>query len=103
MARRLFLERRTYRQNRLQDAARLLPILGLLLFFAPIFIRGDGAVAGGEAGSQVRGWLVYYFTVWIGLIALTAFVSRALMRAERAVEAPTEAATGAGEGGDAQL
>lgn len=78
VARRLFLERRTYRQNRLQDAARLLPVLGLLLVFAPIFIRGD--VPAG--GSQLSGWLVYYFIVWIGLIALTAFVSRALGRSD---------------------
>jgi hypothetical protein len=76
MARRLFLERRTYRQNRLQDAARLLPVLGLMLVFAPIFIRGEAA----EEEAQLSGWLVYYFTVWVGLIALTAFVSRALMR-----------------------
>jgi hypothetical protein len=76
MARRLFLERRTYRQNRLQDAARLLPVLGLMLVFAPIFIRGESA----EGEAQLSGWLVYYFSVWVGLIALTAFVSRALMR-----------------------
>jgi hypothetical protein len=78
MARRLFLERRTYRQNRLQDAARLLPVLGLMLVFAPIFIRGEPA----EGETQLSGWLVYYFTVWVGLIGLTAFVSRALMRGE---------------------
>lgn len=80
MARRLFLERRTYRQNRLQDAARLLPVLGLLLVFAPIFIRGDMS----DGGTQLSGWLVYYFVVWIGLIALTAFVSRALTRSDAA-------------------
>jgi len=77
MARRLFLERRTYRQNRLQDAARLLPVLGLVLVFAPIFIRGEAA---GDS-TPLSGWLIYYFSVWIVLIALTAFVSRALQRA----------------------
>ncbi|WP_210730478.1 hypothetical protein [Roseicyclus persicicus] len=80
MARRLFLERRTYRQNRLQDAARLLPVLGLVLFFAPVFIRGDAA----EAGPSLSSWLVYYFAVWIGLIVLTAVVSRALTPGGRA-------------------
>lgn len=79
MARRLFLERRTYRQARLQDAARLLPILGLVLVFAPIFIRGDTQ----GAGVQMSGWLVYYFTIWLGLIVLTGFVSRALTRSDR--------------------
>jgi hypothetical protein len=81
MARRLFLERRTYRQNRLQDAARLLPVLGLVLVFAPVFIRGDAALMG---GADLSNWLVYYFVVWIGLIVLTAFVSRALTRGDRA-------------------
>jgi hypothetical protein len=92
MARRLFLERRTYRQNRLQDAARLLPVLGLVLFFAPIFIRGDEAAGGPTLSS----WLVYYFGVWIGLIVLTALVSRALALSDRpeAPPAPPE-----GEGG----
>lgn len=80
MARRLFLERRTYRQNRLQDAARLLPVLGLVLVFAPVFIRGDAAEAGAPLLSS---WLVYYFAVWVGLIVLTAFVSRALTRSGR--------------------
>ncbi len=88
MARRLFLERRTYRQARLQDAARLLPVLGLLLVFAPIFIRGDTQ----GAGVQMSGWLVYYFTIWVGLIVLTGFVSRALTRSEIPEPTPPETA-----------
>lgn len=80
MARRLFLERRTYRQNRLQDAARLLPVLGLVLVFAPVFIRGDASEAG---GPDLADWLVYYFAVWLGLIVLTALISRALTRSGR--------------------
>lgn len=79
MARRLFLERRTYRQARLQDAARLLPVLGLVLFFGPSFIRGDGP----EGGGTLPGWLIYYFSVWVGLIVLAGIVSRALMRSDR--------------------
>jgi hypothetical protein len=95
MARRLFLERRTYRQNRLQDAARLLPVLGLVLVFAPVFIRGDAS----EAGAPVlANWLVYYFAVWVGLIALTAFVSRALTRSGRTDGLPSPPPPGA-EGG----
>jgi hypothetical protein len=91
MARRLFLERSTYRQNRLQDAARLMPVLGLLLLFAPVFIRGDAA----EGDLRGAGWLVYYFTVWVGLIVLTAFVSRALGRSDMAGDS---AGGGAGAG-----
>lgn len=78
MARRLFLERRTYRRNRLQDAARLLPILGVVLIFAPIFIRGSEAVAPGVESTSLAQWLVYYFVVWLGLIVITALVSRAM-------------------------
>ena len=74
MARRLFLERRTYRQHRLQDAARLLPFLGAILIFGPIFIRDEGAGAPTLAGE-----LVYYFAIWLGVIVLTALVSRALI------------------------
>lgn len=75
MARRLFLERRTYRLNRLQDAARLLPFLGAILIFGPIFIRDDGAGAPTLATT-----LVYFFAVWFCVIVLTALVSRALLR-----------------------
>jgi len=78
MARRLFLERRTYRRNRLQDAARLLPILGAVLFFAPIFIRDTGAAPAGSDGSDLSQWLIYFFVIWIGLIVITAFVSWSL-------------------------
>ncbi|MEQ8368316.1 MAG: hypothetical protein RIB61_16575 [Roseicyclus sp.] len=80
MAQRLFLERRTYRRNRLQDAARLLPILGFVLIFAPIFIRGTEAMPGAEGAPGLGDWLVYYFVVWVVLIILTALVSHALIR-----------------------
>ncbi|MEX3014922.1 hypothetical protein [Gymnodinialimonas hymeniacidonis] len=75
MASRLFLERRRYRLNRLQDAARLLPILGLILIFGPIFIRGTG-----DEAESLSVTLVYYFGIWIGLIVLSALVSVALTR-----------------------
>lgn len=86
MARRLFLERRTYRQNRLQDAARLLPFLGAILIFGPIFIRDEGAGAPTLAGE-----LVYYFAIWLGVIVLTACVSRALIGSSSTEAEPGEA------------
>jgi hypothetical protein len=76
MAKRLFLERRTYRRNRLQDAARLMPVLGALLIFGPVFIRGSDPA--GDVG--LAGWLIYFFVIWLGLIVLSAVVSRALAR-----------------------
>ncbi|WP_071674631.1 hypothetical protein [Nioella nitratireducens] len=77
MNRRLFLERRTYRRNRLQDAARLAPVLGTFLFFGPVFIlTSDTGVGGGTAG-----WLVYFFFVWLALVGLAAALSVPLGRA----------------------
>jgi len=74
--RRLFLERRTYRRNRLQDAARLVPVFGALLFFGPVIILTSQR----DAGGDVSAWVVYFFTVWIGLIILSGFLARALAR-----------------------
>lgn len=80
MPRRLFLQRRTYRQNRLQDAARLLPVLGIVLIFAPIFIRDTGTLPPDAQGAGLGTWLIYYFAIWLGLIVLTALVGRGLVR-----------------------
>ncbi len=77
MSRRLFLERRTYRRNRLQDAARLVPVLGVFLFFGPVFILTSNTGIGGHTSI----WLVYFLSVWFGLIILAAALSSALSRA----------------------
>lgn len=96
MARRLFLERRTYRRNRLQDAARLLPLLGAVLLFGPVFIRTEEAPATGvtdaaaPAATGLDAWLVYYFCVWAGLIAITFLVNRALLRMTPDIDALPE-------------
>lgn len=71
-----FLERKTYRRARLEDAARLLPVLGLFLFVLPITIQTTDDGFGGET---VR-WLFFFMAVWLGLIGLAALVSRALRR-----------------------
>jgi hypothetical protein len=90
MARRLFLERRTYRRNRLQDAARLLPVLGAVMLFGPVFIRSE---AEERATAGLDAWLVYFFIVWAGLIVATFIVNRALMRVTPGEEAAAAAAT----------
>jgi len=77
MSRRLFLERRTYRRNRLQDGARLAPVLGALLVFGPVFILTSDTGVGGATGR----WLVYFLLVWLGLVVLSAGLSYALGRA----------------------
>jgi hypothetical protein len=91
MARRVFLERRTYRMNRLQDAARLLPVLGMILFFGPVFISDDGGAEASDAGAGLADWLVYCFVVWLLLIGMTMLVNRALASGERRPQgAPAE-------------
>ncbi|KMK66514.1 hypothetical protein [Puniceibacterium sp. IMCC21224] len=61
----LFLERQTYRRRRLMDAARFLPVLGLLLWAVPLLWQ-SGVVASSGA-------LIYIFGVWLTLV-LAAFV-----------------------------
>jgi hypothetical protein len=71
----IFLERRTYRRRRLIDAARLLPIAGLLLFLVPLMW------ANGPGASTARG-LIYLFLIWASLILVAAWMARYLARPE---------------------
>lgn len=71
-----FLERETYRRARLEDAARLLPVLGLFLVISPIAVLTTNSGIGGGTG----GWLLYFFAIWAGLIALAWALGRALTR-----------------------
>ena len=54
----LFLARQSYRRRRIEDAARLLPLLGVVLFLLPLMVGG--------AIGNVR--LAYVFSAWFGLI-----------------------------------
>jgi hypothetical protein len=73
----VYLERRTYRRRRMMDAARLLPVLGVLLFLVPLLWAPDPA----EPAATSRG-VIYIFAVWAGLIAAAAWISRYLARSE---------------------
>jgi len=75
----LFLARAVYRQRRLRDAARLLPLVGLFLLMLPL-MWGDAAGAGRLA--------VYVFGVWALLIGLAAYVAPGLAQPE--ADAPAE-------------
>lgn len=68
-ARPVFVERRVYRTRRLMDAARLLPVLGALLFLVPV-LWSDGGDLAGRAG--------YLFAVWGLLVGAAAVLSRVL-------------------------
>jgi len=78
----VYLERRTYRQRRLRDAARLLPILGVLLFIVPLLWTRDAT------GAASTGYgFAYIFAVWAGLIVVAGWLSHRL-------DAPEEGAQG---------
>ncbi len=71
----LFLERQNYRRRRFNDMARLLPVLGLLLFLVPLL--------GGRGGNaQISTLLVYLFGVWALLIVFAAILARQLYPAD---------------------
>jgi hypothetical protein len=62
----LFLARAPYRRRRLRDAARLLPVLGLFLLLLPLLWAP-------EARMSLRATdVIYFFAVWLVLIALAA-------------------------------
>ena len=70
----VFLERRSYRRRRLADAARLLPVLGAVLFMIPL-LWPDGQ-AGADAGTSMRTSqaIVYIFGIWAALIVISGLV-----------------------------
>ncbi len=82
-ARPLFLARRAYRLRRLTDAARLLPLAGLLLFLLPLFWRDPAA---GQAATAPGA--LFLFLAWVALILATAVLARFLRRAEAANDPP---------------
>ena len=73
----VYLERRTYRRRRMMDAARLLPIVGVLLFMVPLLWTPDPA----QPAATSRG-VIYIFAIWAALILISAVLSRFLARAE---------------------
>ncbi len=73
----VFLDRARYRQSRVRDAARLLPILGAALLLLPLLWPDPGR-PGAPTNS---GALLYVFGTWGGLIAAAFGLSR-LVRAD---------------------
>ena len=75
----VFLERAGYRQRRLRDGLRMLPLLGLLLWFVPvIWPEGEATGAPDTAAQGGAGPTIYLFTVWLLLIALSAMLNARL-------------------------
>ncbi len=77
----LFLARQSYRRRRLGDAARLVPVLGIILFVLPVLWSDAARTAGG---------LIFLFTVWALLIVLMAVVVRRLSARVEGSDAPQD-------------
>lgn len=69
-----FLERRSYRQRRLMDAARLLPLLGVVLWLIPL-LWPQRDPAGEVAAVSTSNAILYIFGVWILLALIALFLS----------------------------
>jgi len=67
----LFLEQRSYRQRRVRDVARILPLVGVLLWAIPLLWPTDGAEVA-TTGTAAQ----FIFVVWFVLIVACAIVSR---------------------------
>ncbi len=68
-----FVERRTYRRRRLMDIARLLPVLGAVLFAIPLVWPDPDPypAPGSHGGMRMSSAITYIFVVWAGLIAVS--------------------------------
>lgn len=64
----VFVGRGAYRLRRWRDAARVLPVAGLVLWLVPlVWTRGEMANSGA---------LLYIFGIWVVLIAAAALIGR---------------------------
>ena len=70
---RMFLDRRMYRRRRVADAARLMPILGAVLFVLPLTWQGQEG-----APVSTTGVMVYLFGIWAVLAVVSGLISRRL-------------------------
>ncbi|MEH6835488.1 MULTISPECIES: hypothetical protein [Falsihalocynthiibacter] len=74
----LFVAHATYRARRTMDAARLLPLLGVILLVGVLTLIRSNASDDGISGS-----VLFMFGVWVVLIALAALLARPLHRIGR--------------------
>lgn len=94
----VFVERRAYRRRRVVDAARLLPILGVVLVCLPLLWTGEDAEP-----TMTTFAMIYFFGLWVALVVAVGFLSRHL-KSDSEKEAglpetspPGDAGTGTGE------
>lgn len=78
-----FLARSTYRQRRLRDAARLLPIFGAVLFAIPLLWPRNGPEVGSTSGA-----IIFIFVVWLALIVLAGVIGHSIDPDDDPAETP---------------
>lgn len=94
----LFLAQRGYRQRRVIDAARLLPVFGAFLLLVPVLwdVGGSGSGApGAPTDPRLAERAVYIFAVWGLLVLAAAILGRRLREAAAPPRAPDASAGGA--------
>lgn len=72
----IFVERRGYRRRRMMDAARLLPVLGAVLFLLPLLWAPSDLDDAAAAPAATSHTYIYLFVVWAALIVLAGVLSR---------------------------
>ncbi len=85
----LFLERDDYRRRRIMDAARILPVLGAVLFLLPLLWEPQQTPAPETAAGGL-----YLFAVWGVLILAAGLLARRLVERPAASHAPPPLAAG---------
>ncbi|RYG93325.1 hypothetical protein EU803_04290 [Loktanella sp. IMCC34160] len=89
-----FLARASYRQRRLRDAAKVLPIVGGLLFMAPLLWPREAVAEGGNGTSHA---ILYLFGVWTALIVVAFVLARIIRPTEDDdIQQPPEQSPGSG-------
>jgi len=69
----LFVARRGYRRRRLEDAARLMPLLGAIVLGTPLL----------WATTTTRATIVFVFVGWAALIVISMLIGRALRHSDK--------------------
>jgi hypothetical protein len=75
----VFLERRSYRQRRMMDALRILPVFGVLLWTFPLFWPAAPDPSDRAASVTMSSAVIYVFAVWT-LLIVASFTLRHLLR-----------------------